>query len=530
MSGAPATPAPARRPAPVLADAPAAELRESNTSWVLLSGERAYKVKKPVRLPFLDQSSLARRRALCRAELELNRPLAPDVYLAVRALVPTGDDGLLRLADEGDPAAVEYAVEMRRFDERRTLAALVRAGAATDEQLNAVAQRIAAFHASARRVVPSAADAAPASPSAAARGGAGSALAAALARLHRNAEQLLALLPDAAARAQVMAQLRCAAAFATARADELAARAAHGCVRELHGDLRAEHVLPDEPVRIVDRLEFDRELRTVDTADEAGFLAMDLTALGAPDAARRFVAAYRAAGGDAGDDALLAWHMLHRAQVRAKVALLGGDAGRAEADALLGLAERCAWELRLPSLLVVCGPAASGKSTLAAELAARCGRPVLAADPVRKRLAGLAATERAGEAAYTPQMSRRTYRELARLAAAAAAHGGAIVDATFRRRADRDAFHAALAAGRLADPLFVECVAPAAVLARRAIRRLADPRRVSDATAPLALAQLRGWEPLDEVPAARHHRVRTDRDPAAIADALAAALDAALVP
>ena len=384
--------------APPIVDAPAAELRESNTSWVLLSGERAYKVKKPVRLPFLDQSSPARRGALCRAELELNRPLAPDVYLAVRALVPTGDDGLLRLAEEDDPAAVEYAVEMRRFDESRTLAALVRAGTATDEQLDAVAERVAAFHASARRVLPPAADALP-----------GPALAAALARLGRNGEQLLALVPDAAARARVVAQLRCAAAFATARADELAQRAARGCVRELHGDLRAEHVLPDQPVRIVDRLEFDRDLRTVDTADEIAFLAMDLTALGAPAAARRVVAAYRAAGGDAGDDALLAWHVLHRAQVRAKVALLRGDAGRAEADALRDLAERRAWELRLPPLLVVCGPAASGKSTLAAELGRRSGRPVLAADAVRKRLAGLAATERAGEAAYTPQRNSQEW-------------------------------------------------------------------------------------------------------------------------
>jgi len=518
--------------APPIVNAPAAELRESNTSWVLLSGERAYKVKKPVRLPFLDQSTLARRRALCRAELELNRPLAPDLYLAVRALVPTGDDGLLRLADEDDPAAVEYAVEMRRFDERRTLAALVRTGGATDEQLDAVAERVAAFHASAHRVILPAAGAVPAAepagPSAAGTDIAGPALAAALERLDRNGEQLLALVPDAAARARVVAQLRCAAAFANARADELAQRAARGCVRELHGDLRAEHVLPDQPVRIVDRLEFARDLRTVDTADEIGFLAMDLTALGAPAAARRVVAAYRAAGGDAGDDALLAWYMLHRAQVRAKVALLGGDAGRAEADALLDLAERCAWALRLPPLLVVCGPAASGKSTLATELARRSGRPVLAADSVRKRLAGVAATARAGEAAYTPQRSRRTYRELARLAAAAARNGGTIVDATFRRRADRDAFHAGLAPARFGEPLFVECVAPAAVLAHRAMRRLADPQRISDATAPLALAQLRDWEPLDEVPAARHHRLRTDREPAAIADALAAALDAAL--
>ena len=494
--------------APALVEAPGAELRETNSSWVLLSGERAYKVKKPVRLPFLDQRSLAHRRELCRAELELNQLLAPGTYLAVRALVPSGDDGLLRLAGEDDPDAVDYAVEMRRFDERATLAALARDGTLRDEQLDAVAERLAAFHATARRV------AAPGTPPAA--------LAAALARIDRNGEELLALLPDPAERARVVAQLRCAAAFATARAEQLAARAAAGCMRELHGDLRAEHVLPGPPVRIVDRLEFDRTLREVDTGDEVAFLAMDLTALGRPDAARRFVAAYRTAGGDAGDDALIAWHMLHRAQVRAKVALLAARAPAAAA--LLRLADRCAWRLRLPPLLVVCGPAASGKSSLAVELAERTGRPLLQADVVRKRLAGLPPTHRGREEDYAPGVNRRTYEELGRLATAAAAeHGGAIVDATFRHRADRDAFRAAL--GAAAGPLFAECVVPAAVLAERAARRLADPDRISDATPELALHQLDTWEPLDEVPATHHHRLRADRTPAATADALAAALD-----
>lgn len=500
---------------PVLADAPAAELRETHTSWVLLSGDRAFKVKKPVCFAFVDQRTPARRHALCRLELRLNRPLAPDLYLDVRALVPASGNGRLRLADEDDPAAVDYAVEMRRFDEQATLAAHVRAGTLRDEQLDAVAERLAAFHATACRI------AAPATPSAA--------VAAALARIGANAVELLALLPDHAGRELVVAQLRCTAAFASARADELAVRAAAGHVRDLHGDLRAEHVLPGPPVRIVDRLEFSRALREVDTADEVAFLAMDLTALGAPQAARHFVAAYRAAGGDAGDDALIAWHALHRAQVRAKVGLLRSPPDRREAAALLRLADRCAWKLRLPPVLAVCGPAASGKSTLAAELAERSGRPLLQADVVRKRLAGLPPTHRGREEDYAPGVNQRTYVELGRLAVAAASeHHGAIVDATFRHRADRDAFHAALAAASTPGPLFVECIAPAPTLAERAARRLADPNRISDATPELALHQLGAWEPLDEVPATYHHLLRTDRDPATLADALGAALDGAL--
>ncbi len=116
-----------------------AELRETHASWVVLAGDRAWKVKKPLAFAFLDQRTPERRRAACEAELELNRPLAPDVYLAVRGLAWAG--GEVRLVDPGDPAAVEYAVEMRRFDEGETLAGLIERGALQPGHLRAVAAR-----------------------------------------------------------------------------------------------------------------------------------------------------------------------------------------------------------------------------------------------------------------------------------------------------------------------------------------------------------------------------------------------------
>jgi len=502
-------------------DPASVRLCETHASWVVLAGDRAYKVKKPVAFAFLDQRSLAARRDACAAELALNRPFAPAVYLTVRALVP--DDAApagMRLADADAEGAVEYAVEMRRFDSAETLAGLAETGRLTDEAVAAVGRHLVQLH----RAVPVVADA-PAT--------AATALGAALALLHRNAEELLALLPAVEDRAAVLAQARAASAWAAANAALLAERAADGHVRELHGDLRAEHVLPGPPVQLVDGLEFNAAWRRIDVADELAFLTMDLTALDATPAGAALLGAYRDAGGDPGPAKLIAFHAVYRAQVRAKVAFLqagqgGGRArdARAEAERLLTVAERFAWQLRLPPTLVVCGPAASGKSTLAAELARRSGRQLLATDPLRKRLHGVVATDRLPDEAYSVAANAAVHAELGR--AAAVAQDGAIVDATFRRRADRDAFFTELGAERAGTAVVVVLELPAAVLAERAARRLVDPGRVSDAGPAQASAQAAAFEPLDELPAARVIPLRGDRPAVAVADALAAALDGAL--
>jgi predicted kinase len=180
------------------------------------------------------------------------------------------------------------------------------------------------------------------------------------------------------------------------------------------------------------------------------------------------------------------------------------------------------WEAREPAVVAIAGVAASGKSTLAAELARRAGRPVLSSDVVRKRLVGLAPGERAPESAYGADVSHAAYHELGRLAAARA--GTVFVDATFHRRTLRDAFRTSLgpAAARL---LFVECVTPAAELERRVRARARDPRRVSDATAEVLRRQLGDRDPLDEVPAERHVILRADQPVEALAAAVEEALD-----
>lgn len=123
---------------------PAVEVHETHASWVFLAGSFAYKVKKPVRLAFLDYSTLARRRAACQEEVRVNRELAPGIYIGVRAIVPAGEG--LRFAPPDTPGAVEYTVHMRRFEEADTLQGAIETRSLTSEQVEEVARRVADFH------------------------------------------------------------------------------------------------------------------------------------------------------------------------------------------------------------------------------------------------------------------------------------------------------------------------------------------------------------------------------------------------
>jgi aminoglycoside phosphotransferase family enzyme/predicted kinase len=505
----------ARHPQLLLGDE--VRIAETHISWVFLTGDRAFKVKKPVVLPFLDYGTPARRLAMCRAEVELNRRLAPDVYLGVRSLVPAGD-GRLELAAEDHPDAVDYAVEMRRYRADATLAARLASSTAGRAELTAVGERLARFHAGAERcVTPDGAEAVKRA-------------------LDDNFASLRSLVRERAERGALARAERFANAFLTRTWDELDRRGACGSVRDGHGDLRLEHVLLERDVEVVDCVEFNAGLRQIDVAADLAFLVMELHEAGRPDLASVLVRAYRAAGGDPGSDALLAFFAAYRAQVRAKVALtrgsqLGEGAAAAgegvHATALLRVGERLQWAARTPLVLVVAGLAASGKTTLAHALADVSGFAVLSSDVVRKRRAGLAPTDRAPTCLYSAEANRATYAALGRRAAEAAG-AGAIVDATFRHRADRDTFREHLPEG---TPLLVaECLAPEAVLVARAHARARHPSRVSDAGADVVRAQLRTRDPLDELDARDHLPVRADQPVGELVAAIADALDRKLLP
>ncbi len=488
------------------------ERYETHASWVYVVGERAYKVKKPVSLGFLDYGTLARRRAACLEEVRVNRALAPDVYLGVRALVR--DATGVRLADGDAPDAVEYLVEMRAFDERATFSALIDAGELRSVDVQDAARVLANFHRHAaidrtwgpERVAE---------------------------RWSRNLVELREAGPPAQWRVDLAE--RFAASFVRRRAGELAERAARGLGRDGHGDLRCEHVLTG-PVRIVDRIEFDPRLRCGDVAYDLAFLAMDLEAHGARWAARELYSSYRRTGLDIGDEALRDFYAAHWAIVRAKVALIAAGehdgARRAEqrrlAERMWSLGERLCWRARRPLAIVVCGPAASGKSVLAARLAGRTGTPAISSDVLRKRLAGLEPSSHAGAEHYTAAFTRATYEQLAREGVAAIERSGqALLDATCRARDERELLLCALRASG-ARTLLVRCEAPLAVALERAARRLDERENASDATPAIVERHYREFEE----PAADEADVVLALDTTTTADAqlaeLARAADRAL--
>lgn len=311
--------------------------------------------------------------------------------------------------------------------EERSLAALATNGELEPPHVKAAARRLARFHAET-----------PIAPAA-----------------HREVEILVATLEENLATlreagAGILAgdRLDAAEGFThgslAAKREELKVRAQAGLVRDGHGDLRAEHVIlpAHEPPYVYDCVEFNPALRQIDFAADIAFLVMDLARLGSESSALQLIEDYREAGGDPGDDALLSFFASYRAWVRAKVACLNAielpeqdpERRRREAEAtdLLGLGHRFAWRARRPLLLVICGVAGTGKTTLARRLAELSGWTHISSDLTRKRLAGLAPTERGGEDQYSREMTMRTYREMGRAAREELERrGAAIVDATF---------------------------------------------------------------------------------------------------
>lgn len=489
---------------------PAVELRETHTSWVFLAGELAYKVKKPVRFPFLDYRTAKRRREMCAEEVRLNRRLAPQVYLRVLGVARSGDR--YRLVPEDDRAAIEYAVEMRRVDEGRSLAVLADREALEERHAVAVAHLLARFHRESEIAAPQR-----------------SSVEALTTPITDNVDELIEASDGALGSRALEAAREFTRRFVLARRPQLEGRGRGDLVRDCHGDLRAEHVIVPErgDVYVYDCVEFNPALREIDVGADLAFLVMDLERLGAAGIAATLVARYREAGGDPGDDALLAFHACYRAWVRAKVACLraaelaAADAERAAqrevARDLFALGRRFAWRARCPLAVVICGVAGSGKTTLARELARLSGLARISSDVTRKRLAGLSPTDRAADEHYTPEFTQRTYAELGAATRRLLDRGeGAIVDATFHRRAARAAFGDALDAG--AEPtVFIECRAPREVLVDRVRSRQADDQRTSDAEVAIVERQLAEREPLDDVPAGSTAALDTDAPVAELA-------------
>jgi aminoglycoside phosphotransferase family enzyme/predicted kinase len=455
-------------------------VEETHISTVFLTGDRAYKLKKDVRLPFLDWTARGAREAACHDEVRLNRRIAPDVYLGVADVVQDG-------------APCDHLVVMRRMPADRRLSRLVSAGVDVGEGIDAIAAAMADFHAGAAR----SADVERWTSTTAVR---------------RNWADNIAVLADEGGAILDPAQVRRVAALAERYLDGRDAlfseRSARGFHVDGHGDLLADDVylLEDGP-RILDCLEFAPQLRAVDVLDDVAFLAMDLERLGAPDEAARLVAAYDRHSGEAHPATLLHHFVAYRAGVRAKVACIRRTEGdeRAGADAvdLLALALRHL-EAGQVRLILVGGLPGTGKSTLSAAMCGRAGWRLLRSDVIRKELAGLDPSTPApaefGEGLYDATHSARTYHLLLERAARLLRLGETVVlDATWldpHRRAEA----VAVATETASELVELRCVAPAELAAERLLSRPAsDPSDATPDVAAVMAQRARPWPEAREI-------------------------------
>lgn len=473
---------------------------QTHISVILLSATLAWKLKKAVRLPYLDFCSPETRLALCHRELEMNRRTAPDLYRKVRVVLRQAD-GLLRLEDAAQddgalvdsalidsapvhPTLVDAVLEMGRFDEHDLLDHLAVRGELRAPLITRLADVIADFH---QRVAPAT-------------------------RLERSGSQRLADILaineaslasgstcfDAGAMSAVVERTR---AHWRRFAPLLDARQEDGYVRLCHGDLHLRNIVAiDDVPTLFDCLEFDVDMATIDVLYDLAFVLMDLWHRDLMGLANLLFNRYLDAIDETAGLPLLGWFMAIRATVRAHVTATqasdpgSGDEARAETLAearnYLALANRLL-RSRPPRLVAIGGLSGSGKSTVAAAVAAGVGAApgarILSSDRLRKQLHGVSPETRLPAAAYQPDISARVYALMFEQAGAILASGhSVIVDAVFDRETDRAAIEAvAVDTGTAFQGIWLE--APAGVLLERVDARQGDP---SDADRDVLRKQL----------------------------------------
>lgn len=448
-------------------------VKETHISWVLLTRRLAIKLKKPVRLAFLDFGTPARRRHYCEEELRLNRRLAPSLY---RKVLPVcGSPDAPRLGGTGVP--IDHVLCMRRFPDGALLSEMLSCGRLLPSHIDRFACRLADFH----EQVP------------VCRGA------------HERARHPIFPVIDGLEAMGAVEEGERLRTWATAQAlvlkDHWEHRWRTGAVRECHGDLHLENVVVlGRHVTAFDCAEFDPALRRIDVMSDLAFTTMDLRARGRPDMAYRLLDGYLQRRGDFDGLRGLRFEEVYRALVRSMVARMASSPvsdgpDYAACARLLISGATCRGRL-----LITCGLSGSGKSTLASQLLEAAGAVRVRSDVERKRLFGLNALQPSGGLAvdlYDSNSSRATYERLACCARIALEAGyPVIVDAAFLRREQRRIFQAL--AERLSVPFgILDCQAGLEVLKERVAARERAGRDASEATVDVLVDQLAHRDVLD---------------------------------
>lgn len=501
------------------------ELAQTQMSLVFMTGQFAYKVKKPVNLGYLDYTTLEKRLFFCQQEVKLNRRLCPEVYLGVAPICRKGD----KLVMEGEGEVVEHAVKMQQLPQDRMMDVLLERHQVTEDMVKQVATRMAQFHREAET-----------SPAISAFGS--------LDIIETNIEENLSQTEEhigTAISAKEYETIRDhTRSFIQEQAPLFRRRVKEGRIRDCHGDLHAANICFWNELVIYDCIEFNDRFRYCDVASEIAFLAMDLDFHNRIDLSKVFSQAYIQLSDDNEIKPLLAFYKGYRACVRGKVECFKSedklvsatDRERAlrRARAYFKLAvsyivttrgrarrtnplaprgrelERGGWRLRL---FITVGLVGTGKTVLAEALAKKLGLNVISSDVVRKRLAGIPLTERHYEefdkGLYSLESTRRTYDALFEEADKLLARGKSVIlDASFRKAEERLKAEK-VARVRNAQFWIIEVACPEEIVRQRLEWRLHQTDASSDGRWEIYVAQKQDFEPIE--PGQPHIRLDTSR-------------------
>jgi len=463
------------------------ELIETHISWVILAGDYAYKIKKPVDFGFLDFSTLEKRHLYCQEEVRLNRRLAANTYLDVVAIHGSPDQPHL----SADSPVIEYMVKMRRFEQACQLDHMLENDTLTVTHIDAMATMAARFHQEIDRAT-------------------ASSMFGSAEKVYAPFEENFAQIRERVTGKNFLEQLATIEAWCKDSYVALGAtfeqRKANGYVRECHGDMHLRNLAwIDNSAVAFDCIEFNPDLRWIDVMSEIAFLVMDLQEKKQARLAQRFLNTYLQETGDYDGLQVLRFYLVYRALVRAKINAIRlgqeniseSERSEAETDFTRYLALALEYtQPQLPLLMITHGMSASGKSTVTQALLENMGAIRIRSDVERKRLFSLkAGTDKStsvGAGIYTADITQRTYDRLAELAGNILDAGyTVIVDATFQDRAQRAQFKQ-LTIAKQVGFVILFITAPDDVLRQRIVERR---KGVSDADLGVLEHQLSNWQP-----------------------------------
>ena len=464
------------------------ELIETHCAWVLLTGEYAYKIKKPLDLGFLDFSTLEKRHHVCEEEIRLNRRLAKEIYLEVIAITGSAETPQLN----GDGEAIEYAVKMRQFETGMEFDQLIKQSNLTQQHIDELATRVASFHQSLSAATPE-------TPF--------GTIDAIRKPMLENFNQITTILPDRFDHHTLERLQQWTKNELIRLTPEIEHRKRDGFIRECHGDLHLANVTQyQNSVMLFDCLEFNPDLRWIDQISDIAFMIMDLDAHGRSDLGFRFLNAWLQQTGDYSGVPLLRLYLVYRAMVRAKVAAIQ-HAQHPEENHMLQCQRYLALALSYTQysatpLMITHGLSGSGKSCISQLVLEQLGAIRVRSDVERKRLHGLGFDARSkstvGEKLYSASASDATYQQLATIAQAITAGGyPVIIDATFLKQAQRQQFKAV--ADELAIPFIIlHFHADEALLRQWIIERNKKGVDPSEADISVLEHQIKTQEPLNK--------------------------------